>query len=261
MRNSVLSMLLLLCFCVSYGAPVMERTTLKVKDYDEFYLSGGVNTRLVYHPDSVGMVVITCPKTDYSNFKLSHTGTALDIRYESKQAPATGTALTVYTPSVMRVISLTGRARLSVSGLSEARNMNVMLTGSGCIELVNSIARTLRVFLTGSGSIRLEGNTDAETISLENTGSGSISVPSVAARTVSATLSGNGTVTVGGNSTGSTLLSLKGSGKINASALHNKSLKASAYGNGTIDIHETPNADLRGRTENIKTVKAILNNE
>ncbi len=261
MRKPFLIIFMLLGFCVSHGASVMERTTLKVKDYDEFYLTGAVNTKMVYHPDSVGVVVITCPKADYSNFKLSHTGTALNIRYESRQAPAPGTSLTVYAPAVMRVISQTGSATLSVSGLHEAQNLNVMLTGSGNIELFNGVARTLRVFLTGSGNIKLEGNTDAETISLENTGSGTIKVPSVAAKNVSATLSGSGNVTVGGNCTGRTMLALRGSGKINASALRNKTLKASAYGSGTIDIHDTAGADLRGRTDNIKTVKAFLNNE
>jgi hypothetical protein len=118
--------------------------------------------------------------------------------------------ITVQSPELNR-LRVSGSGNITATGLLNADDLEVDISGSGDIELADLVARYLDVDISGSGDFKVVSGMAPEEL-LRISGSGDIDVANVLAKSVISTTSGSGTTRV--NVSEQLRVTISGSGNV-----------------------------------------------
>jgi hypothetical protein len=119
-------------------------------------------------------------------------------------------------------LTISGSGSIKAETGIKSGNLNMVISGSGNINIGDLTAQSVSSIISGSGNINYSGGSEASSSKLVVTGSGNINAESFSSKDVSVTITGSGDAKVNGSNninvqiTGSGSVYYKGQGTIDA---------------------------------------------
>lgn len=218
--------------------------------FDEIHVSGAVDVTLVNNPDSAGIV-------KYENqaaVDVRKAANALYILGQSVTSPTARVAVTVYAEGSVKVIEVSGRARLSAGEIKSPDQLAVIASGAASIALSGIEAANVNVSLSGSGTISIHGELTASTLNLSLIGSGTLKADAITASRMTVNQRGSGKMIFAGSARDCDAVG-RGTGTIDLRGLVAGSMDLKLYGDGHIFYPSGVRVTTSGDTDRIIQVK------
>ena len=262
---SVIMSLLMLASCTlsaknHYPAEYLEKTTwheVHVDNWTGIIVQGVYTVEVKIMPDSAGILRVLANDAMMRDLDARTDGVTLKIGMHQHKKNCNRKAaplIIAYSNGNLSQATLQGSGDILLSSLKTNTQLNLLLQGSGDIELTGASVGELDALLQGSGDIDIEKTTVKGNVNLSLQGSGDINVWKLKATTVNGSVKGSGDIDLHG-STKTLNLVLQGSGDIDAANMKADEIKANAIGTGGITIGHATKVDVKGK--NIRQSKKI----
>ena len=241
---SVIMSMLMLASCTlsaknHYPAEYLEKTTwheVHVDNWTGIIVQGVYTVEVKIMPDSAGILRVLANDAMMRDLDARTDGVTLKIGMHQHKKNCNRKAaplIIAYSNGNLSQATLQGSGDILLSSLKTNTQLNLLLQGSGDIELTGASVGELDALLQGSGDIN---------------------VWKLKATTVNGSVKGSGDIDLHG-STKTLNLVLQGSGDIDAANMKADEIKANAIGTGGITIGHATKVDVKGK--NIRQSKKI----
>lgn len=145
---------------------------------------------------------------------------------------------------MVKSATITGSGDITFkNGINRADDVDLLINGSGDIDVRQAQCAMLTVKVNGSGDVTV-GSARCEAVNVKVNGSGDVVVKNIVADKVQAGVSGSGDVSLSGKCTDATL-SVAGSGDLSATSLKAKHVSASVSGSGDVTCNASETLEVR----------------
>lgn len=227
---------------------------LSASPFEELHVSGPCEVRLVFNPDSAGMVTMPRNVGSRHGLVVRRTDNAMYVILAPDSLASGRLPVNVYCTQGLTLIDASGRALVKGGLVDGSRFLSVVASGAASVDLGGVSAGNVNVSLTGSGTIKIDGEISASNINFSLTGSGKISADAITATRLSVTQRGSGKIRLAGSAHNCAVVG-QGSGIIDARSLVSADMNLKLFGPGQIYYPAGVRATLDGKTSNIHAVK------
>lgn len=200
MLNRLLTLMVVALSALTASA---ETQTLKVDRFQKIRVIGPLNVDCVYHPDSVGYIIIDAKKaSNISWVEASTSGNKLKLQLRLPDDMRQGVipvesdlpSVRVYT-NYLTYVSNEGDSIVRVITSTNVPSFTARLIGNGYLSVRGIDTEKLNVeLITGNGTLAVKGKADEEIIRLA--GVGTIEADGVESRAAKVRLTGSGNIGV-----------------------------------------------------------------
>lgn len=223
------------------------------RSFDELHVSGSCNLTVMFNPESVGQLVRD-NISETSDISYSFGGSSLYISAPSVPGSDKLPSLTLYSDSSLRVIEVSGRAKVHVVSIHSTAPVALVAAGAASLSVDEISSPNANISLSGSGKINIPGQLTATTLNFSVTGSGSVRADSVTVSTMSVTQRGSGKLVFSGSARDCSVVE-RGTGSVDLRALVAGKFDLKLFGNGRIFYPAGVPVKIGGNSERIIQVK------
>lgn len=242
---------IILCVCI---AVVTVGADAAASGFRELHVSGPCEVRLIFNPDSAGIVTVARGSLHSSALMVRRNADAVYIVMPPDSIVDGLLPLKVYSSQNLTLIDASGRAVVKAGEAETRGHIAVVASGAASVSLAAVTANNVNISLTGSGIIDVAGGLTAATVNLSLTGSGKIKADAVATNRLSVTQRGSGKITTAGSAHNCAIVG-QGSGIVDARSLVSADMNLKLFGPGQIYYPAGVRATLGGKVDNIHAVK------
>lgn len=217
---------------------------------DELHVGGAVDVMLVNNSDSAGIVKYEHQAT----VDVRKAANALYIVGKSSESPTARITVTVYADAPIKIIEVSGRARLSAGEIKSPDQLAVIASGAASITLSEISAANVNISLSGSGGISVLGELTAFTLNFSLVGSGTLKADAITASRMTISQRGSGKLIFTGSARDCDAVG-RGTGTIDLRGLVAGIMDLKLYGEGQIFYPAGVRVTMTGDTDHIIQVK------
>ena len=221
------------------------------RSFDELHIAGSCEVELICRPDSAGVLL---RHNDAENISFSYAGSSMSISAPSVPGSRELPKLTLYSDTLLRVVEVTGRSKVSVLEIKSGESLALVASGAASMMLDVVSAPNINISLSGSGKITISGAITASTLNFSVSGSGKVRVDAVTASRMTVTQRGSGKLVFAGSARDCAVVE-RGTGSIDLQQLVSGKLDLKLFGDGHIFYPAGVPVRTAGNTDNIIQVK------
>ncbi len=231
-------------------AAVMSAVDMSAKSFDQIHVKGSCELKLVYHPDSAGIVRVPSGGA----VETARVGTAVFITAAAATSSTSRVPVTLYADGPVSLVDASGRAIVTADSIVAADQLSLVSSGAAALKLGAVAAANVNVSLSGSGSITIGGHLAATTVNMSLTGSGAIKADAITVSRMTVTQRGSGKMGFAGSARDCAVVG-RGSGSVDLRNLVAGTMDLKLFGAGRIFYPAGVRVSLDGNIERIIQVK------
>ena len=227
MLLGILAILCLIVFasgCVNQGSGNVTNETRNVSDFNQINTNGDME--IIVSPGNNNSVVVQGDSNVIPNIQTSVNNNVLTVS-NSNVIGGSKPAKIYITVVDLNAVQVGGSGNFTGTDL-KLKSLNLFLSGSGSINLVNLVADSIKLVNSGSGLTSISGNVKSQEIIIS--GTGEYKAKDLQSNTATVEIDGSGQATV--NVINQLNIIINGSGQV--SYLGNPNIQQQVTGSGTV---------------------------